>query len=151
MTGGGGGGGGLIGSCSELRHLARRTGAWLLEEDQLLLAAVGRFGKNWQRVAEFMVTRHGYRVSKSCRERYSHILEPGVDRSAFREDEDEFVLHMFSWHGPRWALMAAQLPGRTDNAVKNRWNGGLARRYEAGEASAFDPVQALVEWAAEDR
>jgi hypothetical protein len=37
-------------------------------------------------------------------------------------EEDLLILQLVEHHGKRWSKIAAHLPGRTDNGVRNRWN-----------------------------
>ena len=37
-------------------------------------------------------------------------------------EEDLLILQLVERHGKRWSKIAAHLPGRTDNGVRNRWN-----------------------------
>ena len=38
--------------------------------------------------------------------------------------------------GPKWRAIADLLPGRTDNAIKNRWNSSLVRLLQRQESAA---------------
>ena len=43
-------------------------------------------------------------------------------RVSWTKHEDETIRMYVSSVGPRWSLIAAELPGRTEHAVRNRWH-----------------------------
>jgi hypothetical protein len=54
----------------------------------------------------------------------------------FSAEEDAILVAQQSRIGNKWAVIAKSLPGRTDNAVKNRWNTVLLRQQLEAHAAA---------------
>lgn len=50
-----------------------------------------------------------------------------MNKRPWTRDEDNQILKLVNERGPKWAEIAKELPGRTENAVKNRWNAKLSK------------------------
>ncbi|XP_073013712.1 transcription factor MYB44-like [Typha latifolia] len=99
--------------------------AWTPEEDEALRILVKHIGpKHWSLISKSFSGR----TAKSCRLRWCNQLAPGVDSRPFKAEEDEMILKAHEVYGNKWAVIARLLVGRTDNAVKNRWNCNLKKR-----------------------
>lgn len=105
--------------------VAHRRGPWSQHEDSWLINLVARNGPhNWVRISQEI----GSRSPKQCRERYHQNLKPSLNHDPITPEEGEMIEKMVAEMGKRWAEIARRLKGRSDNAVKNWWNGGQNRR-----------------------
>ncbi|PKA52591.1 Transcription factor GAMYB [Apostasia shenzhenica] len=107
-----------------------KKGPWTSAEDAILIEYVKKNGEgNWNAVQKNSGLQ---RCGKSCRLRWANHLRPNLKKGSFSPQEEMLILHLHAQLGNKWARMAAQLPGRTDNEIKNYWNTRIKRRQRAG-------------------
>ncbi|KAL0398987.1 UNVERIFIED_CONTAM: Transcription factor [Sesamum radiatum] len=103
-----------------------RSGPWSPEEDFKLVTFIQKHGHtNWRALPK----QAGLlRCGKSCRLRWINYLRPDVKRGNFTPQEEQTIIDLHTSIGNKWSKIAAYLPGRTDNEIKNVWNTHLKKR-----------------------
>ncbi|KAK4439255.1 Transcription factor [Sesamum alatum] len=103
-----------------------KKGPWTPEEDQKLIDYIQKNGYgNWRTLPKNAGLQ---RCGKSCRLRWTNYLRPDIKRGRFSFEEEETIIQLHSILGNKWSAIAARLPGRTDNEIKNYWNTHIRKR-----------------------
>nr|XP_020177100.1 transcription factor RAX2-like [Aegilops tauschii subsp. strangulata] len=128
--------------CCDRRSVKR--GAWSREEDAILTGFVQRFANagNWMTLPHKAGLN---RCGKSCRLRWLNYLRPALRHGRFTDEEDSLILSLYADIGSKWSVIAAKLPGRTDNDVKNHWNTKLKKRHLLAMAPSPTPPTAATD------
>ncbi|XVF80985.1 hypothetical protein PTKIN_Ptkin15bG0120200 [Pterospermum kingtungense] len=103
-----------------------KKGPWTPEEDEVLINYIKLYGYgNWRALPK----QAGLlRCGKSCRLRWINYLRPDIKRGNFIREEEDTIINLHEMLGNRWSAIAASLPGRTDNEIKNVWHTHLKKR-----------------------
>uniref|UniRef100_A0ACD5XUF2 Uncharacterized protein n=2 Tax=Avena sativa TaxID=4498 RepID=A0ACD5XUF2_AVESA len=107
--------------------LGVKRGPWTAEEDRKLMGFIlGNGGRCcWRAVPKLAGL---LRCGKSCRLRWTNYLRPDLKRGLLTDDEERLVVDLHAKLGNRWSKIAAKLPGRTDNEIKNHWNTHIKKK-----------------------
>ncbi|XP_024966751.1 transcription factor MYB14-like [Cynara cardunculus var. scolymus] len=108
-----------------------KKGPWTREEDNILINYVNSYGHdNWRALPKLAGLM---RCGKSCRLRWTNYLRPDIKRGNFSREEEQSIIELHAALGNRWSTIAARLPGRTDNEIKNVWHTHLKKRVKEPE------------------
>ncbi|XP_042516999.1 transcription factor MYB4-like [Macadamia integrifolia] len=110
-----------------------KKGPWTPEEDQILISYIQKYGHgNWRALPK----QAGLlRCGKSCRLRWTNYLRPDIKRGNFTKEEEDTIIKLHEMLGNRWSTIAARLPGRTDNEIKNVWHTHLKKKLKQKHTS----------------
>lgn len=86
-----------------------KGGVWKNTEDEILKAAVMKYGKNqWARVASLL----NRKSAKQCKARWYEWLDPSIKKTEWSRDEEEKLLHLAKLMPNQWRTIAP-IVGRT--------------------------------------
>lgn len=99
-----------------VRHFVK-GGVWKNSEDEILKAAVMKYGKQqWARVASLL----NRKSAKQCKARWNEWLDPSVKKVEWSREEDEKLLHLAKLMPAQWRTVGP-LVGRTANQCQERY------------------------------
>ena len=96
----------LLISCSKIKFI-------------LLVCRYGTDLVRWTIVANKMNTG---RVGKQVRERWFNHLDPRLKKGDWDKTEDNMLFKLQKRLGNKWTVIKKSIPGRSENAIKNRFN-----------------------------
>jgi pre-mRNA-splicing factor CDC5/CEF1 len=107
-----------------------KGGVWKNVEDEILKAAISKYGKNqWARISSLLVRK----TAKQCKARWYEWLDPGIKKIEWSKEEDEKLLHLAKLLPTQWRTIAP-IVGRTSAQCLERYQ-QLLDDAEAAENS----------------
>lgn len=86
-----------------------KGGVWRNTEDEILKAAVMKYGKNqWSRIASLLHRKS----AKQCKARWFEWLDPSIKKTEWSREEEEKLLHLAKLMPTQWRTIAP-IVGRT--------------------------------------
>lgn len=115
-----------------------KGGVWRNTEDEILKAAVMKYGKNqWARIASLLHRKS----AKQCKARWFEWLDPSIKKTEWSRAEDEKLLHLAKLMPTQWRTIAP-IVGRTAAQCLERYE-LLLDKAQNKEADAEDDPRKL--------
>ena len=113
-----------------------KGGVWKNTEDEILKAAVMKYGKNqWARVASLLSRKS----AKQCKARWYEWLDPSIKKTEWSREEEEKLLHLSKLMPSQWRTIAP-IVGRTAAQCMEHYEKLLdAAQQKEGVEIADDP------------
>ncbi|OQO09699.1 Pre-mRNA-splicing factor cef1 [Cryoendolithus antarcticus] len=94
-----------------------KGGVWTNIEDEILKAAISKYGLNqWARVSSLLARK----TAKQCKARWTEWLDPGIRKIEWSREEDEKLLHLAKLMPTQWRTIAP-IVGRTATQCLERY------------------------------
>jgi len=94
-----------------------KGGIWKNSEDEILKAAVMKYGLNqWSRIASLLVRK----TPAQCKARWHEWLDPSIKKIEWSKEEDEKLLHLAKIFPSQWRTIAPVV-GRTAHQCQERY------------------------------
>ncbi|EJU05578.1 hypothetical protein DACRYDRAFT_20015 [Dacryopinax primogenitus] len=94
-----------------------KGGVWQNTEDEVLKAAIAKYGKNqWARISSLLVRK----TPKQCKSRWYEWLDPSIKKTEWSKTEDEKLLHLAKLMPTQWRTIAP-IVGRTATQCLERY------------------------------
>jgi pre-mRNA-splicing factor CDC5/CEF1 len=111
-----------------------KGGIWKNTEDEILKAAVMKYGLNqWSRISSLLVRKS----AKQCKERWYEWLDPQIKKTEWTKDEEEKLLHLAKMFPCQWRTIAP-IVGRTAYQCMEHYE-RLLDRAQGREPDENDP------------
>ncbi|KAG1751396.1 pre-mRNA splicing factor component-domain-containing protein [Suillus paluster] len=94
-----------------------KGGVWKNTEDEVLKAAIAKYGKNqWARISSLLVRK----TPKQCKARWYEWLDPSIKKTEWSKTEDEKLMHLAKIMPTQWRTIAPAV-GRTATQCLERY------------------------------
>eukprot|EP01118_Nematostelium_gracile_P004574 TRINITY_DN1535_c0_g1_i1.p1 TRINITY_DN1535_c0_g1~~TRINITY_DN1535_c0_g1_i1.p1 ORF type:complete len:734 (+),score=256.86 TRINITY_DN1535_c0_g1_i1:126-2327(+) len=111
-----------------------KGGVWKNTEDEILKAAVMKYGKNqWARISSLLVRKS----AKQCKARWYEWIDPGIRKTEWSREEEEKLLHLAKIMPNQWKSIAP-IVGRTAAQCLEHYEKLLDAAQNKGED--YDPA-----------
>ena len=99
-------------STSGMVRILIKGGTWKNTEDEILKAAVMKYGLNqWSRISSLLVRKS----ARECKARWYDWLDPSIKKTEWTREEEEKLLHLVKIFPTQWRTIAPIIGGRTAN------------------------------------